>query len=314
MAAAIAATDAAPWAATVSFGTAATTRPDPDANHKVPPAKSYPAALRKHEAVKGYFVQIGETQKRLNDFVVILTRKDRVTVPFGNSVLRAMSTAWRGHPNDAVDFSNSIGVYLTDLMNAVRIIGKSSTLTLSGRSGTIPVTVKNDLGQPITGLVLRLTSLQSIRLEIHNAEQPISIEGGHTRTLKFQTTASANGPAHLSAALYTPNGRPYGGHDGTVAFEVKITKVTDLVMLVIGIGLLLLVLAGVRIYRQRKRQAAAGDGHGETEGGGEDNGVGGGSGDGGTADGTGPGHPGDPAADTVRESPEPSPAGEKVDG
>lgn len=314
MAAAIAATDTGPWAATVSFDTAATTRPDPDANHKVPPAKSYPASLRKHEMSTYDFNQILLTQQSLNNFVVILTRKDRVTVPFGNSVLRSMSTAWRGDPGDAAAFRNSIGVYLTDLINAVRIVGKSSTLTLSGRSGTIPVTVKNDLGQPITGLVLRLTSLQSIRLEIHDAEQPISIEGGHTRTLKFQTTASANGPAHLTAALYTPNGRLYGGRDGTVPFEVKITKVTDLVMLIIGIGLLLLVLAGVRIYRQRKRQAAAGGGHGDPEGGSEDNGVGGGSGDGGEADGPGPGHPGDPAADTVRESPEPSPAGEKVDG
>jgi hypothetical protein len=71
-------------------------------------------------------------------------------------------------------------------------------------------------------------------------------------------------------------------------------------MLVIGAGLLLLVLAGVRIYRQRKRQAA--------DGGGEDDG------EGGESDGTDPGHPGDPAADTGQESREPSPAGEKVDG
>ena len=88
---------------------------------------------------------------------VILTRKDRVTVPFGNAVLRSMSTGWRGDRAAPRDFRDAIGGYLTDLIDAVHILDKT-TLTLSGRSGTIPVTVKNELGQPVTGLVLRLTS------------------------------------------------------------------------------------------------------------------------------------------------------------
>jgi hypothetical protein len=165
--------------------------------------------------------------------------------------------------------------------------------------------VKNELSQPITGLVLRLTSSTNIRLEIKNPDQPISIDGGHTRTLKFQTKASANGAVWVNAALYGPDGRIYGSSG--IQFEIKVTKVTDLVMLIIAGGLLLLVLAGVRIYRQRKRQAAS-------DGGGDD-GAGGGEGsDTEEEDGGDPEHPGDPVADTGQESPEPSPAGEKVDG
>lgn len=310
---AIAQVDATPWATSVGFGTAATAHPDPDAGRKVAPAGAYPAALRRHEQTVDAFRQLQQTQRNLNDFVVILTRKDRVTVPFGNAVLRSMSTEWRGDPGHAGAFRNSIGGYLQDLINAVHIVDKTTSLTLSGRSGTIPVTVKNDLGQPITGLVLRLTSTQTIRLEIRNPDQPISIEGGHTRTLKFQTKASANGPAHLTAALYNQNGAVYGQ---SVAFDVRITKVTDLVMLIIAAGLLLLVLAGVRIYRQRKRQAEAEGG--EDDPGDDADGTADASGDNGGDDGEpagiAPGQPGDPAADTGRESPERSPAGEKVDG
>jgi hypothetical protein len=312
MAKAITLTDSSPWAATVPFGTAAGTRPDARAGHKVASSAAYPAALRRQEQTAGDFQQLQTTQRGLNDFVVILTRQDRVTVPFGNAVLRSMSTQWRGQRREAADFRDSIGGYLTDLINAVHIIDKTTSLTLSGRSGTIPVTVKNDLGQPITGLVLRLTSDQTIRLEIHSPEQPISIEGGHTRTLKFRTTAGANGPAHLTAGLYTQKGVLYGQ---SVRFDVNITKVTDLVMLIIAAGLLLLVLAGVRIYRQRKRQAAAESGGGDPGTGvPRDAAKGGHEGDDGTSQGTAPGHPGDRAADTGPESPEPSPAGEKVDG
>jgi Family of unknown function (DUF6049) len=302
MADAITATDAGPWSTTTDFGTAANAHPDPRAAHKVPPDSAYPKSLRKQELSSRTFDQIHLDQLNLNGFVIILTIKDRVTVPFRNAMLRAISTGRRGDPHGEAVYRNAIGVYLQNLMGAVRILDKHQ-LTLSGRSGTIPITVKNDLNQSITGLVLRLTSGINIRLKIHDPDQPIAIGAGHTRTLKFQTTASANGPAQISAGLYTRNGALYGSNDGAISFKVKITNVTDLVMLIIAAGLLLLVLAGVRIYRQRKRQAAA------------DHGSNGGTGGDGTQnDGTDPGQPGDPAADTGQESTEPSPAGEKVDG
>jgi hypothetical protein len=299
MAAAITAADGSQWVQSVDFGPAAKAKPDPRAVRKAPSPSAYPRSLRRQEMPTEAFRQLHEVQLNLNDFVVILTIKDRVTVPFRNAMLRAMSTGWRGDSSGENAYRDSVGTYLTGLIGAVHILRKSD-LTLSGRSGTIPVTVKNDLGQPINGLMLRLSSNSNIRLKIKDPQQPIAIDGGHTRTLKFQTTASANGPAQINAHLYTQSGAPYGS---TVDFKVELTNVTDLVMLIIAAGLLLLVLAGVRIYRQRKRHAAA---EGGTNGGAD--------GDGGDADGTDPGHPGDPAADTGQESPEPSPTGEKVDG
>ncbi len=301
MARAIDATDNSHWADTLDFTSVANAKPDTRASHKVPGRGSYPKSLRKQEFGAQTFAQIHQDQTGLNGFVKILTIKDRVTVPFRNAMLRAISTGWRGDRNGETTYSNAVGDYLQDLMGAVRILDKNQ-LTLSGRSGTVPITVKNDLNQPITGLVLRVSSDSNIRLKIHDPEQPISIGAGHTRTLKFQTTASANGPAQISAGLYTLNGLPYNS-GSAITFGVSINKVTDLVMLIIAAGLLLLVLAGVRIYRQRKRQAAAEGGPGDS-----------GDGDSAESDGTDPGQPGDPAADTGQESPEPSPAGEKVDG
>jgi hypothetical protein len=300
MASAITAADGSQWVEPVDYGTAAKAKADPLANHTVPPTRSYPASLRKQELPAEAFQQLHEVQLNLNDFVVILTIKDRVTVPFRNAMLRATSTGWRGDDGKEKAYRDSIGTYLTDLIGSVHILQKSD-LTLSGRSGTIPVTVKNELGQQINGLVLQLSSNSNIRLKIKDPRQPITIDGGHTRTLKFQTTASANGPAQISAHLYTQSGALYGS---TVAFKVQLTNVTDLVMLIIAAGLLLLVLAGVRIYRQRKRHAAS---EGGTNGGAD--GAGGSD-----TDGTDPEQPGDPAADTGQESTEPSPAGEKVDG
>src|SRR5262249_43676190 len=152
-------------------------------------------------------------------------------------------------------FRQGVGSYLELLTSQVRLINKSDT-KLSGRSATIPVTVQNNLVQGVDHLVLRLTSQQSTRLKIGDgpyAEQPITVSGGHSQSVKFTTTANANGRAAVVAQLFTEDGQPYGS---AVTFDVNVTEITPTVMLVIAGGVLLLVLAGFRMYTQRRRMAA----------------------------------------------------------
>ncbi len=253
MASAISAATSGGWTKPIPLGTAAKQTPDPGANQTVPGGRSYPASLRRQELSTNAFRKIQSVQESLNSFLVILSRKDHVTTPFGNAVLRSMSTQWRGAGHNAAAFRDDITFYLGDLTNDVHIISKQS-ITLSGRSATIPVTVENSLAQEVSGLELRLTSNQSNRLSA-GTPQTLDIDGGHNRSLKFSTTASANGRAWVTAQLYTKDGTPYGQ---PMVFQVNVTSITDTVMLVIAGGLLLLVLAGVRMYRQRKRSGAAG--------------------------------------------------------
>nr|WP_308014081.1 DUF6049 family protein [Streptantibioticus parmotrematis] len=250
MAAAISSVFASGWAQSENLSSASAETPDPGAEQAVPSASSYPSALRRTELSTAAFRQIQSIQNQLGGFLVILSRKDRVTTPFGNAVLRSMSTQWRGDAG-APAFRDDISTYLTGLSGDVHILAKQS-ITLSGRSATIPVTVQNSLAQEVTGLTLRLTSNQSNRLD-PGKPQVLDIGAGRSRSLKFTTTASANGKAWVTAQLYTQDGAPYGEK---MTFQVNVTSITDTVMLVIAGGLLLLVLAGVRMYRQRKRLAA----------------------------------------------------------
>ncbi|MBV9022909.1 MAG: hypothetical protein JO362_03670 [Streptomycetaceae bacterium] len=309
MAAAITAQKGDGWSQPASLEFAAKATPDPAANRTVPGSGSYPSSLRRQELSTDAFKQIQSVQDSLNKFLVILSRKDRVTIPFGTAELRSMSTQWRGNSDGAAVFRNDVAAYLSDLTQAVRIINKES-ITLSGRGATIPVTVENSLAQPVTDLQLRLTSSQPNRLEVSDP-QTIDVDGGHNRSLKFSTTANANGKAWVTAQLYTQDGTPYGS---PMVFQVNVTSITATVMLVIGGGLLLLVLAGVRMYRQRKRvaeQRAAEEGE-ETDEGDE-----GDEGEKNDPDQRGecrvPKQSGDPLADTSAESTTPPVAGEKVE-
>jgi hypothetical protein len=317
------------WSQSQKLADAAAAKPDPDATTQVPGASSYPSALRKKELPRSAFTEIAQTQDKLDNFKVVLSDPSRVVTPFGRALNREMSASWRGRATEAEAFRAGVRSYLDGLTGRVRLIDKSET-KLSGRSATIPVTVQNNLVQDVGPLVLRLTSTNPTRLEIGGAayqERPVSVSGGHSQSVKFTTSANANGRATVIAQLYTMDGRPYGK---AVTFDVKVTEITATVMLVIGGGVLLLVLAGFRMYTQRKRAAARAADQGDSDEDQESEGDEDGSespdapenpeaaearlteSEGRSRAGA-PEQPSDPAPDTAAENADPSGTGERVD-
>ncbi|MFJ9865474.1 DUF6049 family protein [Streptomyces sp. NPDC101165] len=310
------------WSQSQNLTAAAKAKPDPDATTRIPSTSVYPSSLRKQELPRTAFEQIARTQDKLDNFKVILSDQSRVVTPFGRAINREMSTSWRGRGTEADSFRGDVENWLDELADQVKLIDKSET-KLSGRSATIPVTVQNNLVQPVNHLVLRLTSTNPTRLKIGGRayyERPVEVSGGHSQSVKFTTSANANGRVSVFAQLYTEDGQAYGD---PVQFDVKVTEVTPTVMLVIGGGVLLLVLAGFRMYTQRKRAAARQAEHDGPDAAGEDPGDQPGNpgapGDrlpeesdapSGADD---PEQPSDPAPDTAPESTDPSGTGERVD-
>ncbi|MEV6113408.1 DUF6049 family protein [Streptomyces sp. NPDC052109] len=312
------------WSQSQDLSAAAKDKPDPNATTRIPSGSAYPSSLRSQELPRTAFEQIARTQDKLGSFQVILSDQSRVVTPFGRAINREMSTSWRGRSGEAGSYRDGVERWLDDLADQVKLIDKSET-KLSGRSATIPVTVQNNLVQPVGHLVLRLTSTMPTRLKIGGKayyEQPVEISGGHSQSVKFTTSANANGRVTVIAQLYTQAGQKYGD---AVTFDVKVTEITPTVMLVIGGGVLLLVLAGFRMYTQRKR-AAARQAEDDDPGAPEEAGDQPGNPDApadrlpqepaesvSPAREDDPEHPSDPAPDTAPESTDPSGTGERVD-
>ncbi|MEU5808888.1 MULTISPECIES: DUF6049 family protein [unclassified Streptomyces] len=255
MADALRALQAGRWTQPVDLDAAAAAKPDAGVNTQVPGAGQYPEALRKTELPVAAFEKIRTTQNTLDHFKVILTSPDRVEIPFGNTTNREMSTSWRGRPQDAGHYRNQVQEYLISLTEKVKVVPKSDA-TLSGHSATIPVSVQNSLVQDVHNLVLRVKSANPTRLMFGDggeAEQEVTVQGGHSQTVKFTANATASGPVEVTAQLFTTNGVPYGKER---RFTVEATEITPTVMLVIAGGVLLLVLAGIKMYASRKRVAA----------------------------------------------------------
>ncbi|MFD3537978.1 DUF6049 family protein [Streptomyces sp. NPDC058662] len=255
MATAVRGLQAARWTQPADLDVAAAAKPDPGAATQVPGAGQYPEALRKQELPVAAFEQIRTTQNTLDHFKVILAAPDRVEIPFGNTTNREMSTSWRGRPEEARRYRNQVQDYLISLTEKVKVVPKSDA-TLSGHSATIPVSVQNSLVQDVHGLVLRVKSANPTRLMFGRsgqAEQEVTVQGGHSQTVKFTANATASGPVLVTAQLFTTDGVPYGKER---KFTVEATEITPTVMLVIAGGVLLLVLAGIKMYASRKRVAA----------------------------------------------------------
>jgi hypothetical protein len=242
--------DDAGWVEFTGLSEAARAEPDPRANQQVPAASAYPERLRSQELPTSAFHQMRETQRTLDDFAVILTRQDRVTVPYGNAIRREMSTSWRGDEEAGEEYREELQEDLIALTEQVHLIQKSP-ITLSGRSATIPITVQNNLVQDVHNLELRLESSRSLGLEVGD-EQEVRVNGGHSQSVKFSATSRANGRTTLVAQLYTADGKRYGD---PMQFQANVTSITSAVLMVIAGGLLLVVLAGIRMYTQRKRAA-----------------------------------------------------------
>ncbi|MEU1007091.1 DUF6049 family protein [Streptomyces sp. NPDC005890] len=321
MAAALKALQGGTWSQSQNLTAAAKDKPDPGATTRIPSRSAYPSSLRRQQLQRTAFEQIARTQDKLDRFRVVLSNQSRVVTPFGRAINREMSASWRGRADAADSYRDGVEAWVDDLADQVKLIDKSET-KLSGRSATIPVTVQNNLVQPVGHLVLRLTSTMPTRLKIGGKayyEQPVEISGGHSQSVKFTTSANANGRVTVLAQLFTEDGQPYGD---AVSFDVKVTEVTPTVMLVIGGGVLLLVLAGFRMYTQRKRAAARQaeeDGPGTAEEGADEPGNPAAPGDrlpeesGSAAGADDPEQPSDPAPDTAPESADPSGTGERVD-
>ncbi|MDQ0812372.1 hypothetical protein QFZ63_004086 [Streptomyces sp. B3I7] len=255
MAQALTALQQSTWSQAQGLSGAADAKADPAASTRVPAASAYPRSLRRKELPKSAFEDVESTHSQLNKFTTILTAPAKVATPFGRALDRGVSTSWRGRTAQAADYRDSVASSLGVLVQQVRLIEKSDA-SLSGRSATIPVTVQNRLLQGVDHLVLRLTSVNPTRMRINEGtfeEQRVTVAAGHSQSVKFTTSAKANGRASVVAQLYTEDGQAYGP---AVTFDVKVNQLTPTVLLVIAGGVLLLVLAGFRMYTQRKRAAA----------------------------------------------------------
>ncbi|HTC70634.1 MAG TPA: DUF6049 family protein, partial [Acidothermaceae bacterium] len=173
------------------------------------------------------------------------------------AILRAESSGLRGQPARAGTIRAAVQADL-DAQTAKVYIVKPGLITLTSRKQKIPITVVNNLPDPVT-VEIHLTAVNAARLSVA-PQQPFTVPGNQSRhEVLIEVEATTGGRFQVSAQLFTPeaNPHPFGA---AVPFILNSTAygTVALVIAATAAGLVFL-LSAIRVTRRiiRARRAHA---------------------------------------------------------
>lgn len=222
---------------------------------------TYPAAAAAGELPASYLRgggpagSVSTVRTGLRKFESVLVGPNAAAVGLDLAAFRLESTAWRGDLPRAGQLLATVQSALLELKAKVRI-GTAGLITLTSRSGTIPVTVVNGLSQPVR--VRLVLSSNAARVTTRSPDVQ-TIEAGHSATVPVQTTRAVrtSGVFPVYAELFTPDGRPYADR---VKLLVRSTAYGAVALGITGGAFAVLLLAVAvrlarRAWRARRRPA-----------------------------------------------------------
>jgi hypothetical protein len=164
---------------------------------------------------------------------------------------RAASAAWRDEPAEGRRMLALLEDDITNLRGLIRLVSKPVLLT--GESGTLQLSVQNELDQPVN-VGIRLDETSAARLS--SSATGVQVIPADTATqIPIRVEPRTSGRFVVLATLIDENGRPFGS---PVRLDVRSTQYGRVALAVTGIAAaILLVAAGVRITRRAMRRPSA---------------------------------------------------------
>jgi hypothetical protein len=175
------------------------------------------------------------------------------------AVAAVESSAWRGQPSGrrtARQLLRKVSTFVAAQQHQVRIIDPLR-VTLGGKSGEVPVSIRNRLGQAVR-VRLGVSVPTAGRIVIRNPRQLITVPGGTQKTIKIPVKASEAGSTTLTLWLTNAGGRPLPG--STAHVTVEATHFGTMAIVIIGIALAVFLITAIgRAIRRGTRQPGGGD-------------------------------------------------------
>ena len=201
-----------------------------------------------------YLRDVRGTGRELAAFTSVLDNPIGVSDAYASALLRAQSSAWRSQPATGAALLATIDSQLTGQVDRVRVLSEG-TVTFSGESGRVPVTIENSLDRSVTvGVQLRATP--SLRL----SSQPlagITVEPGRKVSVDIEARVVGGNAIPVRVQLLTPDGSPFGtpatievastAYARAAAWVVAIAFVAIVVFVVVGVARRIRMSTGSRV-------------------------------------------------------------------
>jgi hypothetical protein len=253
----------APWLSPVSLANLVTVNsPSGQVARQPPPQQLINGA----ELSAGLLKQVRKLDTDLRLEGSILSPPDNAYL--STAVAALESSAWRSASGarQASDVLARVTSYLAARERLVTIIDESR-VTLGGQSGSVPVSITNKLGQPVT-IQLKVQAPNG-RITVLPYPKLVTIGAGQQRTIPVRVKAAAAGTTTLKLTLLTPGGSPLPGAESTLT--VNATHFGTLALVIIGIALAVIAAtAAVRALRRGAGPRGGADPAGAAPGGADD--------------------------------------------
>jgi hypothetical protein len=241
------ATRTAPWLAPRTL-TDLLESPAPSASRQ---RGGYGQRARDAELDSDYMARIVRTSADLDAFTAAIDNPTGITEPFSEALLRAESSAWRSDKRTGNELLVTIRERLAAETSRVRVLTEG-TITFSGDSGKVPITISNELDRSVTvGVVLR--GRPSLRL---NSEPltGIRIEPGTFTSLDIDARVIGGDPLSVSVQLLNPEGTDYGEPTVITLASTAYARAAAWVVAAAFVAILVFVVVGV-VRRIRKARS-----------------------------------------------------------
>lgn len=217
---------------------------------------SYPKATRDQELSRGTVEAVQQLLDRSGALVDVAGDRGDASATWQRAALRGTSIAWRTDPSTGLALVNADAGLLDSQLGRIKL-SVPLLVTLTGSSGSFPVTVNNQLNVPVT-VYIRITSPDTGIVD-PGAVQKVEVDAKRRVTSRFTANSERSGVVRLSAHLVTPDGQPLGG---PTAFTIRVTQYGIVGWVILGAGVALLMATAVyrqvRAHRRTKAAAATG--------------------------------------------------------
>jgi hypothetical protein len=211
------------------------------------------------ELSAGYMSQVKSMEASLATYKDLLYQPSSQTLQtMEEAVAATESSAWRGSAKaGGVAALTQLSSYLRGALSSVQIITNASErVLLAGASGSMLVSVRNNLNVPVL-VDVKATVPPGGPLSV-GPVPPVSVLAGKTETVRIQVSSSDISTTTLKLQLVTRNGSPLTRQ---VSMSVQATRYGRalLILIAAALGVLVLTVAARRV-RQWLNDTRAGSG------------------------------------------------------
>ncbi len=242
------ATEAAPWLQPTTLSTLLEESTPSTTRRR----GGYGEKARASELDRRYVTALARTTRDLATFTSIIDNPTGIAEPYSEALLRAASSSWRSQPDVGDELLASIQKSLQEQTGLVRVLS-DGTVTLSGDSGKVPVTIVNDLDRSVTvGVALR--GRPSLRLD-SDPLQDITVEAGRMASIDLTARVIGGEPLSVDVQLLGPDGQDYGAPATITVMSTAYARAASWVVAAAFVAIVVFVIVGV-IRRIHKAQSS----------------------------------------------------------